>query len=261
MFGKIAIIGALCVLCVSSEAPFNSRYRFQRFRQQPTFQRQEAAPYPAAGLQPEVPFNLPSEGNIDPAYGPPPPATPGPAYGAPPVPTNQYGAPPRSNDEGELTSNEALDNPDSETIANPAAPSRFTKFEKLRQAPRNNGRNQQKFQRLELQEQQQQQLQPQQLPALQPLPSQSLVPLQPQAQLFQRLEVAPIQQAGSYFIQLPNGSIQRVTYLAQPSVVDNSVSARLQFRPIAEAQATSTVADPQIYVNTLVQAYTNTNQN
>lgn len=42
----------------------------------------------------------------------------------------------------------------------------------------------------------------------------------------------PLEQ-GSYFIQLPNGSIQRVTYQSAADPVDNSVSAKLQFQPVA----------------------------
>lgn len=101
------------------------------------------------------------------------------------------------------------------------------------------------FQRLELQ---------------QPLLSPVAQPLLPQNELLQRLELQPVQQEGTYFIQLPSGTIQRVNYVAQPSLVDNSVSARLQFRPVVGAQATTVAEQPQIYVNTLVQAYTNNNQ-
>lgn len=254
MLGKISLIAVVCIVGIVAEAPLRSNhFRGQRLRQQPShFARQQAAgPYAQAGTQPNVPFNLPTP-NVDTEYG------------APAAPSSQYG-PPTSTDgiESGPTSNETTDNPDSENVA--GAPSgRLHRFEKLRQAPRGQAQRQQKFQRLQAQQSlrpQAQLLQPLQVqaPVLQRLQVQQ--PLLPQTELLQRLELQPVQQEGSYFIQLPSGSIQRVNYLAQPSFVDNSVSARLQFRPLVEAQATTAAEQPQIYVNTLVQAYTNANNN
>lgn len=45
-------------------------------------------------------------------------------------------------------------------------------------------------------------------------------------------QLQPLEQ-GSYFIQLPNGQIQRVTYESASDPVDHSVSAQLQFQPVA----------------------------
>lgn len=263
MFGKFGIIAVVCFACAAAEAPLrNNHFRGQRLRQQPQhFARQQAdGPYAPAGTQPSVPFNLPSPSVNT-------------KYGAPPVPPTQYGSPAGNGNgvEAGPTSNETTDNPDSENVA--GAPSgRLNRFEKLRQAPNGQGRRQQKFQRLQAPQplvSQAQLLQPLQVqaPVFQPLQVQQPLltplaqPLLPQTNLFQRLELQPIQQEGSYFIQLPSGTIERVNYVTQPSLVDNSVSARLQFRPIAEAQATSVAENPQIYVNTLVQAYTNANNN
>lgn len=254
MFGKIGLIAIVCVVCISAEAPLrNNHFRGQRLRQSSShFARQQAAagPYAPAGTQPNVPFNLPTP-NVNTNYGAPP-------------------APPSDN-ESTLTSNETTDNPDSENVAG-AQSGRLQRFEKLRQAPRGQGNRQQKFQRF-------QQLQPslvsqaqllplqvqapvfQRLQVQQPLLTPVAQPLLPQTELLQRLELQPIQQAGSYFIQLPSGTIQRINYVAQPNLVDNSVAARLQFRPVVEAQATTVAEQPQIYVNTLVQAYTNANNN
>lgn len=207
-----------------SEAPVN-RYRFQRLRQGPqsrSFARQEA-PYPeSSGGEPAA------------AYGPP--STPKPAYGPPPP--SQYGAP--SNGDSEL-GNESPSNTDTEAIA--GQPSRFTEFEKLTLPTK---KPPQKFsQRLELQQQVQQfPAQPQFLTAVPPVQPVFASPLQ---------VAAPIQQEGSYLIQLSNGVIQRVNYLTQPSLVDDSVLAKLQFQPVAEVQ--TTVAEPQLYVNTLVQSH------
>lgn len=253
MLGKISLIAVVCIMGIVAEAPLrNNHFRGQRLRQQPShFARQQAAgPYAPAGTQPNVPFNLPSP-NVNTEYGAPP---------------SQYG-PPSTDDgisvESGPTSNETTDNPDSENVAG-AQSGRLNRFEKLRQAPRGHAQRQKKFQRLQAQ----QSLRPQ-AQLLQPLQVQAPVfqrlqvqqPLLPQTELLQRLELQPVQQEGSYFIQLPSGSIQRVNYLAQPSFVDNSVSARLQFRPLVEAQATTVTDQPQIYVNTLVQAYTNANNN
>lgn len=264
MFGKIGLIAVVCFACAVAEAPLrNNHFRGQRFRQQPQhFARQQAGgPYSPAGAQPSVPFNLPSPSVNT-------------KYGAPPVPPTQYGPPPAGNGNGAEagpTSNETTDNPDSENVAG-AQSGRLNRFEKLLQAPNGQGRRQQKFQRLQAPQPlvpQAHLLQPlqvqapvfQRLQVQQPLLAPLAQPLLPQADLFQRLELQPIQQEGSYFIQLPSGTIQRVNYVTQPSLVDNSVSARLQFRPIAEAQATSVAENPQIYVNTLVQAYSKTNSN
>lgn len=243
MFSKILVIAVLCVASTLAEAPVN-RYRYQRFRQAPPrqfFARQEA-PYPAANEQGGDPATV---------YGPPSTTTPAPAYGPPP---SVYGLP-SSNGDTEITNNETTDNPDSEVVGQP---SRLTAFNQKLSAPTKKA---QKFsQRLELQQQVQQFPGQQTITPVQPL----VAPVQPvavaQVQPFAATQFAApltaIQQDGSYFIQLPNGSIQRVNYLTQPSLVDNSLLAQLQFRPVAEVQAT--VADPQLYVNTVVQSHVST---
>lgn len=200
MIEKVLLIAILCVSYVLAEVPINRyRYRPQRLRQIP--------PYPVANNQPSA------------AYGPPTTGYPSPSYGPPP----------------QSTSNEAIDNPDSELVSD-AEPSRLT-AQKLTLPSRNN--NAQKFsQRLELQQQVH-------------FPS-------PQVQQVQQAQfaslVSPIQQEGSYFIQLPNGVIQRVTYVTQPSLVDNTLAARLQFHPAATVQASYN--EPKVLVNTLVNSYT-----
>lgn len=114
----------------------------------------------------------------------------------------------------------------------------------------------QKFsQKLELQ-QQVQQFPSQQVvtPFVATAPIQPVVAAAPVQSVVAPVQYAALQQQeGSYFIQLPSGSIQRVNYLTQPSVVDNSVLAKLQFRPVGELQ--TTVAEPQLYVNTVVQSH------
>lgn len=225
MIGKVLLIAVLGVSYVLAEAPINRyRYRSQRLRQIPRqfFARQEA-PYPAANNQPAA------------SYGPPTTVSPAPSYGPPAA---SYGPPVAQPADPEPTSNEAIDNPDSEVVPG-AEPSRLT-AQKLTLPSKNNG---QKFsQRLELQQQVH-------------LPS-------PQAQQVQQVQlaplVAPIQQEGSYFIQLPNGVIQRVNYLAQPSLVDNTLAARLQFRPVATVKASYN--EPQVLVNTLVNSYTSADE-
>lgn len=220
MIGKVLLIAVVCVSYVLAEAPINRyRYRPQRLRQIPSRQflaRQEAPyPYPAA---------------INPTA-----AQPAPTYGPPAA---SYGPPVAHPADPEPTSNEAIDNPDSEVVPG-AEPSRLT-AQKLTLPSKNNA---QKFsQRLELQQQVH-------------LPS-------PQVQQVQQVRLAPlvspIQQEGSYFIQLPNGVIQRVNYLTQPSLVDNSLAARLQFRPVATVQASYN--EPQVLVNTLVNSYTSADE-
>lgn len=244
MFGKLVVIAVLCITYTLAEAPVN-RYRAQRLRQPPPrqfFGRQEAVPAP-----------YPDSQGGEPAaeYGPPKPV-----YGAPTTPAPQYGPPP-SNGDAEIPS-ESVNNPDSELVS--GQPSR------LQSLPQ---KKQQKFsQRLELQQQVQQypqQYQQQQFITPVVSPFQQVVaaaPLQYAAAPVQYAaapaQLAAIQQDGSYFIQLPNGSIQRVNYATQPSVVDNSVLAKLQFRPVAAVQAT--VAEPQLYVNTVVQSHVNSDE-
>lgn len=228
MISKIVIIAVLFVVYTLAEAPID-RNRFQRFRQaQPRqfFARQEEAPYPASqGGEPAAEYGPPK-----PTYGPPPPTTtPSPEYGSPAAPGADV---------------EPGDNSDTEVVAQP---SRFSQFGEKLTAP--SKKSPQKFsQRLELQQQVQQ------------FPNQRVVTtpfVAPVQQFVAPVQYAALQQAdGSYFIQLPSGSIQRVNYLAQPSLVDNSGLAKLQFRPIAEVQ--STVTDPQFYVNTLVQSQVST---
>lgn len=227
MISKILILSVLCITYTLAEAPLN-RYRYQRFRQAPArqfFARQEA-PYPDSTQQGGEPAA---------AYGPP--STPQPVYGPPPTtPSPQYGAPPAIG-EPEITNESA--NPDSEVVGQP---SRLTNFEQTLPTKK----SPQKFsQRLELQQQVQQ------------FPTQQVV--SPVHSVFASpYQLAAIQQEGSYYIQLPNGAIQRVNYLTQPSVVDNSVLAKLEFRPVAEVQ--TTVAEPQLFVNTLVQSHVTTDE-
>lgn len=227
MFGKLVVIAVLCITYTLAEAPVN-RYRAQRLRQPPPrqfFGRQEAAPAP-----------YPDSQGGEPAaeYGPPKPV-----YGAPTTPAPQYGPPP-SNEDAEIPS-ESVNNQDSELVS--GQPSR------LQSLPQ---KKQQKFsQRLELQQQVQQYPQQQQFITPVVSPFQQVVAAAP-------AQLAAIQQDGSYFIQLPNGSIQRVNYVTQPSLVDNSVLAKLQFRPVAAVQAT--VAEPQLYVNTVVQSHVNSDE-
>lgn len=234
MISKIVIVAVLCVTCILAEAPLN-RYRFQRLRQPPSrqfFARQEA-PYPDAsqqGGEPKAEYGPPK-----PVYGPP---------STPPPP--QYGPPPSTNGDTEITN--TADNPDSEVVGQP---SRLTQSERLTLPTK---KSPQKFsQRLELQQQVQQfpnqQFPHQQIPNQQ-FPNQQFVT--PVQQVVAPAQLAAIQE-GFYYIQLPNGAIQRVEYFTQPSLVDNSVLANLQFRPVAEVQAT--VAEPQLFVNTLVQSH------
>lgn len=225
MIRKYVIIAVLCISSILAEAPLN-RYRSQRFRQAPPrqyFARQQA-PYPeSSGGEPAA------------AYGPP--STPKPVYGPPTTPPPQYGPPPPVSDP-EITNESS--NPDSESVA--AQPSRFTN-DKLTLPTK---KSPQKFsQRLELQQQVQQFQTPSVVTQVQPIqPVQSV--------LTSPYQSAALQE-GYYYIQLPNGAIQRVNYLTQPSVVDNSVLAKLEFRPVAEVQ--TTVSEPQLFVNTLVQSH------
>lgn len=232
MISKILVVAVLCVACVLAEAPIN-RYRPQRFRQGPRqfFARQEA-PYPES-----------QGGEPKPEYGPPKPV-----YGPPTTtPSPQYGAPP-SDADPEITNAEPT-NPDAELVA--GQPSRLTQFGQhlpTRKSPP-------KFsQRLELKQQ------VHQLPSTQVVtPFQQVVtPVQHvvspvQQQVLSPVQLAALQQAGSYYIELPNGSIQRVNYLSEPSLLDETVYAKLQFRPVAEVQ--TTVAEPQLFVNTVVQSH------
>lgn len=270
---KVAIVVLLsCVSYVLAEAPLGNRYRPapQRYRQAPSrflLARQEA-PYPAS-----------SGGEPAAEYGPP--SSPKPVYGAPApttTPSPQYGAPPAPVDEPELAN---PSNTDTEAV--PGAPARLRQFERFT-LPSKKGP--QKFsQRLELQQQVQQfpaTLQPPLAAAphfhaaatLQPpliaephfhaAPHFHEAALPPPAALHAPAPIQPVfaspyqlaalqQPEGSYFIELPNGSIQRVNYLTQPSLVDDSVLAKLEFRPVAEVQ--TTIAEPQLFVNTLVHSH------
>lgn len=231
MISKIIIVAVLCVASILAEAPIN-RYRNQRFHQAPPkqfFARQEA-PYPASsGGEPAAAYGPPK-----PTYGPPP-TTPAPAYGAPAAAPDAEPAA-----------------PDTEVVG---APSRFTQFSDKLSLPATKAP--QKFsQRLELQQQVKQFPSPPIVtPFVAPVATAPVVapaPVIAPAQIVAPAQFGAIQQEGSYFIQLPSGSIQRVNYLTQPSVVDNSVLAQLQFRPVAEVRAT--VDEPQLYVNTVVQS-------
>ncbi|XP_034483197.1 pollen-specific leucine-rich repeat extensin-like protein 2 [Drosophila innubila] len=72
MFGACGLLAALCVVLSSLDASEASGLRFPG----PVLQRQEAAPYPPAGLTPDPPFELPTEQEAnfpqpDLTYGPP----------------------------------------------------------------------------------------------------------------------------------------------------------------------------------------------
>lgn len=241
---RVAVVVLLsCVSYVLAEAPLSNRYRPQRYRQAPSrFLARQEGPYPeSSGGQPAAEYGPPS--SPKPAYGPPT-TTPSPQYGAPPAPV----------DEPELVN---PNNPDTEAVGQP---SRLRQFERLNLP---NKKGPQKFsQRLELQQQVQQfpaTLQPPLVPAphfhAEPHFHAALPAPAPVQPVFTSpYQLAALQQPeGSYFIQLPNGSIQRVNYLTQPSLVDDSVLAKLEFRPVAEVQ--TTVAEPQLYVNTLVHSH------
>lgn len=59
-------------------------------------------------------------------------------------------------------------------------------------------------------------------------------------------QLQPLEE-GSYFIQLPNGAIQRVTYESAADPVDYSVSAKLQFQPIANVEPQLPVFQPVVF--------------
>lgn len=214
MLKNILVIALCCVSYLLAEAPLN-RYRAQRFRQP---QQQQFL------ARQQAPYSDRQSVEPNAVYGAPPNPTtiPGPKYGAPPQRDVDLNGEPVAEAEAEA---------EAEAFAGPE-PSRLTSQKLSLPSPGNPP----KFgQRLELQQQVQ-------LPARQVISP----PLE--------YTHAHIQQAGSYYVQLPNGNIQRVTYLAQPDHVDNSVFAQLQFRPVAQAQAV--VTEPEVYVNTVVQAYT-----
>lgn len=254
MIAKILIVAVLCVSYALAEAP---RYRNQRFRQA---QFRQAPPRQFFARQ-EAPYPESSGGEPAAEYGPPKPT---PTYGPPPTtPASSYGPP------AEAPSDvEPAQNPDTEVVA---APSRFTQFSDKLALPAT--KPPQKFsQRLELQQQVKQFPNQQQQQVVTPFvapvaaapvqfatpvvaaPAQFAAP----AQLVAPAQFGAIQQEGSYYIQLPSGSIQRVNYLTQPSVADNAVVAQLQFRPVAEVQAT--VNQPELYVNTVVQSQVSTDE-
>lgn len=240
----------LCVSCILAEAPLANRYRSQRYRQASrpiSFARQEAGPYPD------------SSGGNTPAAAYGPPSTPKPVYGPPSTtPSSQYGAPPAvSNpDEPELVNPSSTD---TEAIPVPAQPSRFTQLGSLHLPSK---KIPPKFsQRLELQQHVHQfptVLQPPLIPAA-PFPAPLPLPAPIQPVFASPLQLAALQHPeGSYTIELPNGVIQRVNYLTQPSLVDDSVLAKLQFRPVAEVH--TAVAEPQLYVDTLVHSHVVTDE-
>lgn len=66
-------------------------------------------------------------------------------------------------------------------------------------------------------------------------------------------KLQPLEQ-GSYFIQLPNGSIQRVTYQSAADPVDNSVSAKLQFQPVVSLAPQAPALQPVVF-NPYVTAF------
>lgn len=169
---------------------------------------------------------------------------PGPYPAANEQPEREYGPPAASNGDTEVT--EA----DSETIDQP---SRFTAFNAApaKKSP------QKLSQRLELQQEVKQS--PRQHQQFLVPDQQIVTPIQSlqSVAVAAPLQLAAIQREGSYFIQLPNGSLQRVNYLTQPSVSDGSVFAKLQYRPVAELQ---TIAEPQLFVNTVVQSHVSTDE-
>ncbi|KAH8372290.1 hypothetical protein KR093_010938, partial [Drosophila rubida] len=103
MFGASSgYLVALCVVLSSLAASEAARLRFPG----PVLQRQEVAPYPAAGAAPDPPFELPTEQEAnfpqpDVTYGPPeqpelvygPPEEPELVYGPPEEPELVYGPP------------------------------------------------------------------------------------------------------------------------------------------------------------------------
>lgn len=259
MIGKVLIIAVLCVACILAEAPAY-RYRAQRLRQSPPrqfFARQEAAPYPDSQR---------SHGGGEPAseYGPPPTHTPSSQYGPPPSLDAEIPSESANNPEAEAEALSFAGQP-SRLQSFAGQPSRLQSFTGLPTKPPTfptfpTQKPHKLSQRLELQQQvhqyQNQQFQP--TPVVSPF--QQLVAAAPVQQVVAAapVQLAAIQQDGSYFIQLPNGAIQRVNYVTQPNLVDNSVLAKLQFRPVAGVQAT--VADPQLYVNTVVQSHVSSDE-
>lgn len=76
-----------------------------------------------------------------------------------------------------------------------------------------------------------------------------------QGQASQRQQQLPEQlDQGSYFIQLPNGSIQRVTYVSAANLEDNSISAKLQFRPVVTVNQQAPLLQPLV-VNSFISPY------
>ncbi|KAH8307189.1 hypothetical protein KR044_006924, partial [Drosophila immigrans] len=123
MFSASALLVALCAVLSSLDASEATRLRFPG----PVLQRQETAPYPAAGEAPDPPFELPTEQEAnfpqpDLTYGPPeepelvygPPEEPELVYGPPAEPELVYGPP----EEAEL---ELVYGPPADTYGPPAA--------------------------------------------------------------------------------------------------------------------------------------------
>ncbi|XP_016959623.1 uncharacterized protein LOC108030934 [Drosophila biarmipes] len=112
---SLLLIASIAVVSLAEPATFrirSSRFQFARQEQAPQDQAASAdpsadiaptpasAPYPPAGVTPEVPFDLPTETEAQPdlTYGPPaePDNTYGPpdnTYGPPAEPDNTYGPP------------------------------------------------------------------------------------------------------------------------------------------------------------------------
>ncbi|BFF96647.1 protein transport protein sec31 [Drosophila madeirensis] len=102
---SLLLLAAVASVALAEPARFRSRSsRFQLARQEEAPQDSAdpsldvaptpaSAPYPAAGVTPEVPFDLPTETEAQPdlTYGPP--AEPDNTYGPPAEPDNTYGPP------------------------------------------------------------------------------------------------------------------------------------------------------------------------
>ncbi|KAH8270264.1 hypothetical protein KR018_006355 [Drosophila ironensis] len=111
---SVLLVAALAAVSLAEPARFrgrSSRLQFARQEQAPQdaspaldiAPTPASAPYPPAGVTPEVPFDLPTETEAQPdlTYGPPaepdntygPPAEPDNTYGPPAEPDNAYGPP------------------------------------------------------------------------------------------------------------------------------------------------------------------------
>ncbi|XP_055322832.1 uncharacterized protein LOC129578380 [Sitodiplosis mosellana] len=177
------------------------------------YQRFRQAPSRQFFARQEAPYPESTGGEPAAEYGPPPTTTtPAPTYGPPPP---AYGPPAAPGDV------EPAEAPDTEVVA---APSRFTQFGDKLSLPATKGP--QKFsQRLELQQQ------VKQFPSQQQVVNPFVAPVGAKPTQFDT-RIAP-------------------TQFATP-VAPTQFATPLQFRPVAELQAT--VTQPELYVNTVVQS-------